>query len=186
YDPGMTDFYLVNADDGSRKLVTQKQRFNVSLSPNGKYAIYFHGKDWNTFSIATGAKVNLTKNLGVNFFNEDNDTPELPNAYGVAGWTKDDASVLIYDRFDVWHISPAGNGAKNLTGGVGRQSKIQFRYVRLDLKERSIDPAKPLLLPAEKVDTRASGFYRDRINGGLPENLIMGAMDYNDPTNAND
>ena len=186
YDPGMTDFYLVNAEDGSRKLVTQKQRFNVSLSPGGKYAVFFDGKDWNCYSVATGAKVNLTKNLGVNFFNEDNDTPELPNAYGVAGWTKDDRDLLIYDRFDVWQVSPDGNGAKNLTDGVGRRDKIQFRYVRLDPKERSIDPAKPLLLHAENEETRDSGFYRDRINGGLPEKLIMGAKDYNNPTKAKD
>jgi dipeptidyl aminopeptidase/acylaminoacyl peptidase len=186
YDPGMTDFYVVNAEDGSRKPVAQKQRFNVSLSPGGKYAIYFDGKDWNAYSIAAGTKVNLTKSLGVNFFNEDNDTPELPNAYGVAGWTKDDASVLIYDRFDVWQVSPDGSGAKNLTDSVGRKEKIQFRYVRLDPKERSIDPAKPLLLHAENEETRDSGFYRDRINGGLPEKLIMGAKDYNNPTKAKD
>jgi dipeptidyl aminopeptidase/acylaminoacyl peptidase len=186
YDPGMTDFYIVNAEDGSRKPVAQKQRFNVSLSPNGKYAIYFDGKDWNSYSVATGAKTNLTKNLGVNFFNEDNDTPELPNAYGIAGWTRDDASVLIYDRFDVWQVSPDGSGAKNLTDGVGRQSRIQFRYVRLDPKERSLDPAKPLLLHAENEETRDSGFYRDRIGGGLPEKLIMGAKDYNNPTKAKD
>src|SRR2546423_1021763 len=186
YDPGMTDFYVVNAEDGSRKQVAQKQRFNVSLSPNGKYAIYFDGKDWNSYSVATGAKTNLTKNLGVNFFNEDNDTPELPNAYGVAGWTKDDASVLIYDRFDVWQISPDGSGAKTLTDGLGRRDHLQLRYVRLDPKERSIDPAKTLLLHAENEDTRDSGFYRDRINGGLPEKLIMGAKDYNNPTKAKD
>lgn len=186
YDPGMTDYYVVNAEDGSRKLVTQKQRFNVSLSPSGKYAIYFDGKDWNTYSIATSAQVNLTKSLGVNFFNEDNDTPEAPNAYGVAGWTKDDSSVLIYDRFDVWQVSPDGGGAKNLTDGVGRQGKIQFRYVRLDPKERSIDPAKPLLLHAENEETRDSGFYRDRLDGGMPEKLLMGAKDYNNPTKSKD
>ena len=186
YDPGMTDFYIVNAEDGSRKPVAQKQRFNVSLSPGGKYAIYFDGKDWNSYSVATGGKVNLTRSLGVNFFNEDNDTPELPNAYGVAGWTKDDTSVLIYDRFDIWQISPDGNGAKILTDGAGRKDKIQFRYVRLDPKERSIDPAKPLLLHAENEETRDSGFYHDRIGGGLPEKLIMGAKDYNNPTKAKD
>ncbi|HEY3103898.1 MAG TPA: prolyl oligopeptidase family serine peptidase [Pyrinomonadaceae bacterium] len=186
YDPGVTDFYLVNAEDGARKLVAQKQRFNVSLSPGAKYGVYFDGKDWNCYSVATGAKVNLTKNLGVNFFNEDNDTPELPNPYGIAGWTKDDRDVLIYDRFDVWQVSPDGNGAKNLTDGVGRRDKIQFRYVRLDPKERSIDPAKPLLLNAENEQTRDSGFYRDRVGGGLPEKLLMGAKDYNNPTKAKD
>src|SRR3989441_790724 len=186
YDPGLTDYYLVNADDGSRKLVSQKQRFGVSLSPGAKYSIYFDGKDWNSYSIASGATVNLTKNLGVHFFNEDNDEPALPPPYGVAGWTRDDHDVLIYDRYDVWQVSPDGGSAKNLTDGVGRRDKIQFRYVRLDPKERSIDPAKPLLLHAENEDTRDSGFYRDRINGGLPEKLIMGAKDYNNPTKAKD
>ena len=186
YDPGMTDYYVVNVEDGTRRIVAQKQRFNVSLSPGGKYAIYFDGKDWNSYSVATGAKANLTKSLGVNFFDEDNDTPELPGSYGLAGWTKDDASVLIYDRFDIWQVSPDGSGAQNLTDGAGRRDKIALRYVRLDPKERSIDPAKPLLLHAENEYTRDSGFYRDRIGGGLPEKLIMGAKDYNNPTKARD
>ena len=186
YDPGLTDYYLVNADDGGRKLVAQKQRFNVSLSPGGQYAIYFDGKDWTSYSIATGAKVNLTKSLGVNFFNEENDTPELPPAYGLGGWTKDDRDVLIYDRYDVWQVSPDGSSARNLTDGVGRRDKLEFRYVRLDPKEKFIDPAKPLLLRAENQETRDSGFYRDRINGGLPEKLLMGARNYSNPTKAKD
>ena len=130
--------------------------------------------------------MNLTKTLGVHFFNEDNDTPELPSSYGVAGWTKDDREVLLYDRFDVWQVSPDGSGAKNLTDGVGRRESVQFRYVRLDPKERSIDPAKPLLLHAENLETRDSGFYRDKVNGGLPEKLVMGAKDFNNPTKAKD
>lgn len=186
YDPGLTDYYLVSAADGTRKPVTQKQRFSVSLSPGGKYALYFDGRDWTSYAVATGAKVNLTRNLGVNFYNEDSDTPELPNAYGVAGWTKDDTSVLIYDRFDVWQVSPDGSGAKNLTDGVGRRDRVQFRYVRLEPRERTIDATKPLLLHAENEETRDSGFYRDRIGGGLPEKLIMGAKDYNNPTKAKD
>ena len=156
------------------------------MSPSAKYAIYFDGKDWNSYSIAGGATVNLTKNLPVHFFNEDNDTPEVPNSYGLAGWTKDDHDLLVYDRYDVWQVSPDGSGAKNLTDGVGRRDHLQFRYVRLDPKERSIDPMKPLLLHAENEDTRDSGFYRDKINGGLPEKLIMGARDYNNPTKAKD
>jgi len=186
YEPGLTDYYVVSAEDGTRKPIAQKQRFNISLSPGGKYAFYFDGKDWTSYSIATGARVNLTKSLGVNFFNEESDTPELPNAYGVAGWTKDDLDVLIYDHFDVWQVSPDGSGAKNLTDGVGRRDKIQFRYVRLDQRERTIDPTVPLLLHAENLETRDSGFYRDRINGSLPEKLIMGAKDYNNPTKAKD
>ncbi len=186
YDPGLTDYYVVNTAAGTRKLVGQKQRFGTSLSPNAKYAIYFDGKDWNSYSIADGRTVNLTRNLKVHFFNEDNDEPATPPPYGVAGWTKGDRDVLLYDRYDIWQVSPDGSGARSLTDGVGRRDKIAFRYVRLDPKERSIDPAKPLLLHAENEDTRDSGFYRDRINGGLPEKLIMAAKNFNNPTKAKD
>jgi len=186
YDPGMADFYVVTAADGTRKQVAKKQRFGVTLSPGARYAIFFDGKDWNSYSVATGTTVNLTRTLGVNFYNEDTDTPELPPPYGVAGWTKDDHDVLIYDRFDVWQIAPDGSGAKNLTDGAGRRDKVAFRYVRLNPKERSIDPAKPLLLHAENEETRDEGFYRERIGGSLPEKLLMGAKSYNNPTKAKD
>jgi dipeptidyl aminopeptidase/acylaminoacyl peptidase len=186
HDPGLTDYYLVNTADGIRKLVGQKQRFGVSLSPGARYALYFDGRDWNSYSIADGRAVNLTSSLGARFFDEENDTPSIPGSYGIAGWTKDDREVLIYDRFDVWQVAPDGSGAKNLTDGVGRRDKIVFRYVRLDPKERSIDPAKPMLLRAGNQETRDSGFYRDRVNGGLPEKLFMGAKDFNNPTKAKD
>ncbi len=186
YDPGLSDYYLVNTTDGTRKLVGQRQRFGATISPGAKYSIFFDGKDWNSYSIADGRTVNLTSRLGVNFFNEENDEPATPPAYGFAGWTKDDHEVLLYDRYDLWQVSPDGSNAKNLTDGVGRRDKIILRYVKLDPKERSIDAAKPLLLHAENEETRDSGFYRDRINGGLPEKLVMGAKDFNTPTKAKD
>ncbi len=121
YDPGFTDYYLIKTSDGSRKPVLTKQRGNVSLSPNAKYALYFDGKDWNSYSVADGVITNLTKTLTVRFYNEENDTPSTPGSYGIAGWTKDDADVLIYDRYDIWQVSPDGSRAKNLTDGVGPQ-----------------------------------------------------------------
>src|ERR1043165_5747467 len=143
YDPGLYDYYLVNTADGSRKPLATKQRGAYSLSPNAKYAIYFDGKDWNSYSIADGTVVNLTKDLKVNFYNEDNDVPATPGSYGLAGWTKDDHDVLLYDRYDLWQIAPDGSRAKDVTDGVGRKEKPALRYVRLDPKERSIDPDKP-------------------------------------------
>ena len=187
FDPGFTDYYLIDTSDGSRKLLATKQRGNYSLSPNAKYAIYFDGKDWNSYSIGGGTVTNLTKDLKVSFYNEDHDSPSTPNSYGVAGWTKDDADVLIYDRYDIWQLAPDGSRAKNLTEGVGRKDKTTLRYVRLDPRERSIDPDKPMLLSAEHQETRDSGFYRDKVNGdALPQKLLMAAKDFNAPTKAKD
>ena len=187
YDPGLTDFYLVNTDDGSRKLISTKQRSNMSLSPGAKYAVYFDGKDWNSYSIADGRVANLTSNIKSQFFNEDNDVPQTPGSYGFAGWTKDDLDVLIYDRYDIWQVSPDGSKSKNLTDGLGRKEKTALRYVRLDPKERFIDPDKPMLLQAENEDTHDSGFYRDKVNSNaLPQKLLMAAKDFGTPIKARD
>jgi hypothetical protein len=53
----------------------------------------------------------------------------MPNAappYGLAGWTKDDKEVLIYDHYDIWQIAPDGSGAKMLTNGMGRREKPNY------------------------------------------------------------
>ncbi|HEU4794497.1 MAG TPA: prolyl oligopeptidase family serine peptidase [Pyrinomonadaceae bacterium] len=187
YDPGFTDYYLINTADGSRKPLATKQRGGFSLSPNAKYALYFDGKDWNSYSVAEGTVTNLTKNLKVSFYNEEHDSPSMPGSYGVAGWTKDDSDVLIYDRYDIWQLAPDGSRAKNLTDGIGRKEKTVLRYVRLDPRERAIDPDKPMLLSAEQQETRDSGFYRDKVNGdALPQKLLMAAKDFNAPTKAKD
>jgi dipeptidyl aminopeptidase/acylaminoacyl peptidase len=186
YDTNYSDYYLVNTDDGSRKPLLTKQSGSVSWSPNGKYALYFDSKDWNSISIPDGKIVNLTKNLGENFWQENNDTPGPPGSYGNGGWTKDEKYVLLYDRYDIWQVSPDGSVAKNLTGGVGRKEKIQFRVVniRTDPQERGIDPQQPLLLRADNEWTHDTGFYRDRIDGGTPQKLIMAAKNFSQPTKA--
>ncbi len=190
YDTTYNDHYLVNTSDGTRKLLLTKQQGGVSSSPNGKYALYFDGKNWNSISIPDGKSVNLTKDLGVNFWNETNDTPGGGGAYPGSGvWTKDEKSVLLCDRYDIWQVAPDGSGAKNLTDGVGRKEKLVFRVVRVDSQERQgagIDPAQPLLLSAENESTHDTGFYRDRIDGGLPQKLIMAAKRFTAPMKAKD
>jgi dipeptidyl aminopeptidase/acylaminoacyl peptidase len=181
---GHNDIYLVNTTDGSRKLLLKKSQFPMTTSPSGKYGLFYDGKDWGTVSFADGKFTNLTKNLGVNFWQEDNDVPNTPGSYGNAGWVKDDKYVLLYDQYDIWQIAPDGSSAKNLTDGVGRKEKIEFRYVRLDPEERFVDPAKPLLLRADVEWSHDTGFYRDRIDGSAPEKLMLGAKSFGSPTKA--
>lgn len=180
------DTYLVNTMDGTRKQLLARSRANVSLSPNAKYGLYFDGKDWNTISLPEGKITNLTAKLGVAFWREDDDHPDMPPAHGNGGWIKDDQYVLLYDQYDIWQVAPDGSAAKNLTDSIGRKEKIVFRTVRLDPDERSIDPTKPLLLSAESPVTRDSGFYRDKVDGGMPERLHWAAKDFSAPTKAND
>ena len=185
-DTNAADAYLVNTADGSRKLLRNRQRPTPTLSPGGRYALFYDGKNWNTISVADGKLTNLTAKLGVSFSREDHDSPSTPPSYGVAGWTADDKYVLLNDRFDIWQLAPDGTSAKNLTDGVGRRDKTEFRYVRLDSQEKFIDPSKPMLLRAENELTRDSGFFRDRVDGGTPEKLVMLPKDFSTPAKAKD
>ena len=178
------DAVLVNQRSGTRTPLLKKQTSELSFSPGGKYLLTFDGKDWHTLSVPGGKKINLSGRLGVRFDREWHDTPSTPPPHGHAGWTKDDKQVLIYDRYDLWQIAPDGSGAKNLTAGLGRKNTVRLRVVRLDPRERSFDPAKPLLLRAENEQTGDTGFYRASLAGGSPTLLIMGARNYSAPVRA--
>lgn len=180
-DTNYADVYLVSTVDGSRRKLREKNQFGLSWSPNGKYAVFFDGRDWNSISIPDGLVTNLTAGLKVNFWQEDHDTPNTPLPYGLAGWTGDDHDLLIYDQYDIWQLAPNGTSAKVLTEGVGRREKIALRYIRLDPDEKWIDSSKPLLLRAENLVTFDTGFYRDRIDGGVPEKLIMAPRSFGTP-----
>ena len=187
YAERYSDEYLVDTETGSRKQIAKKHFGAVTWSPDGKYAVMFDGKDWLTVPVPGGAPVRLTATLGVNFWNEETDTPSTPRPYGLAGWTSDGKYLLLYDRFDIWRVSPDGNSAANITNGIGRRENIEFRYVGLDPEEKAIDPAKPLLLHAENVLTRDTGYFRARVDGSAPpEKLIMAAKDFGRPIKAKD
>ena len=154
---------MIDAATGTRKLISKKNHGAVTWSPSGRYLLSFDGKDWETISVPDGKTVNLTASLPVKFWNEETDTPSTPGAYGTAGWTKDGQSVLLYDKYDVWRVSPDGSGAKNITAGYGRQHDLRLRYIRTEAenpRERWIDGSKPVMLQAENLKTWESGFFR--------------------------
>ena len=188
YDEHFTDLYLVDSASGARRRIAEKSLGQTTWSPSGRYLLTFDGKDWSTISVPDGKKTNLTAALSAKFFNEDTDTPSIPTAYGSAGWTKDGNSVLIYDRYDIWRISPDGTGAKNLTAGYGRAHDIRLRYVRTetDPRERWIDGSKPLLLSGENLKTFDQGFFRASVDGGEPKQLVMAAKSFSAPVKAKD
>ena len=177
WDMGYNDYYLVSLQDGSHKKILDKSPFDARQSPGGKYVIYYDANehDWIVYQVSDGRRINLTEKLGVKFENEYWDTPDLPGAYGIAGWTEADRSVLLYDRYDIWEVRFDGAAPRTITNGVGRRQKLVFRYQRVDTDDaggaagRRRGPAgpdqpikldKPLLLATTDDVTKASGFYR--------------------------
>lgn len=186
---GGTDVHVVDPATGVRKLVALKITGNAQLSPGGKYVAYFDNTQWYTYNIATGKVTNVTgPAAGVHFEQETWSTPDDPGAWGIAGWTKDDRSMLVNDRFDIWEIDPTGAKAPVvLTDSVGRRESITFRLLGLgrDEDERFIDTTQPAWLSAFDEDSKASGFYRARLDARrAPERVVMADVRYGVPSKA--
>jgi hypothetical protein len=102
----------------------------VQVSPGGKYLLYLENDHFWTIDLTTRATVNITRNTSTSFIDTESDASSKQKPpFGVAGWTKDDQAVLLYDKFDLWQISPDGSKALKLTPGAAEQTR--YRLVRL-------------------------------------------------------
>ena len=184
---GGSDVYLTDLATGKRSTVAQRLEFNAQLSPAAKYVTWFADAQWHAYNVATGQARSLTGGLkGVRFDQETHDSPSTAPAWGLGGWTKDDKSVLVYDRWDIWEIDPTGTRAPRMvTDSAGARATTTFRVVDTDPDDRFIDPAQPLLLRAFNDETKASGFYRESLTAtSAPERVVYGDRNYGNPTKA--
>ena len=176
WDQTYSDVYLVDLRTGNRRKLLEHFGGNATLSPGGKYVLFFdeEKQHWFTHDIATGVRANLTERLPVKVYDETHDTPDQPPSLGTAGWTDGDRSVLINDQFDIWEIRPDGSNPRNITGGEGRKQKLVFRYMTMETPApRTVPTDKPMMLRTTNNDTKASGYYRVPFNGGAPEKIVM-------------
>jgi dienelactone hydrolase len=186
------DVYIIDPSTGEHTMIRRKISGSADLSADGRYVLFFDRGSWYTYNLENGRETNITANAkGVRFDQETFSTPGVPRAWGVAGWTKGDRDVLLYDRFDIWSIDPDGRRAPIVvTDSVGRRENITFRISSLVPREDRdpwIDPAEPLFLTAFDEDTKASGFYRDRLGRtAMPERIVMDELRYGTPVKAED
>ena len=185
------DLYKVDLATGAREKIATKIVPPVWGSPGGKYALNFRDGEYWLYDLPAGTSRNLSKAAGVSFINREDDHPSPARpAWGVAGWTKDDAGAIVYDEFDLWELPVDGAKPRRLTGGAAEQ--VRHRYVNPDPRaaggrggrgggaaQEPIDLAKPVYVSTYGVWTKKEGFSRiaagkldravwvDRTVGGL-------------------
>jgi dipeptidyl aminopeptidase/acylaminoacyl peptidase len=166
------DLYLIDLTNGERTKIKERlsNDFYVQQSPGGRYLLYVQDDHYWTVNTATRAVVNITKDVQTSFIDRESDfTIKQKPAFGVAGWTKNDESVILYDKFDLWQIAPDGSRAKRLTDGAAEQ--VRHRYLRLNPDEEWIDADKPAYLSLFGVWSKKSGYARLRF-GASAERLV--------------
>ena len=172
-----SDYYTVSLDNGERKQIAKADYGRFRLSPQGKYAYWYGETDscWYTIALAEGKRYRLTTPESFPAWDEENDVPNHPYAHGAAGWTANDQSLLIYDRYDIWKFDPtAATSPINLTVN-GRKEKLSYRLEQLDKEARFIDLGKPQLLKGFNETTKGYGFYNARLSApAAPKTLLAG------------
>jgi dipeptidyl aminopeptidase/acylaminoacyl peptidase len=159
WDDWFRDYYLVDLRDGSKKRFDTKLNDKVSMSPEGKFVVYYDDKHWHLYDCFRDEKRNLTESLDVPFYNEDHDYPQVVPSYGLAGWMENDTAVLIYDKYDTWYFPTDGSEPVNLTDGVGRKERLIFRVQKLDPEQQFFKQGEKLLLTAYHDLKKFTAFY---------------------------
>jgi dipeptidyl aminopeptidase/acylaminoacyl peptidase len=164
------DVYVIDAKTGTRKLALKKSRNYFGASPDGTHFLYYDDGHFFTYDMVAGQSYNLTQKVPSVFYNTEDDhnitkPPQFP-----IGWTKDGASVLLSDGWDVWNVPAHGGQATNLTVN-GKKDQIRYRSrFRLDPDEKGIDLSKPMLIGMYGEWTKKAGIAR--IENNKPTSLL--------------
>ena len=159
-----------------RCMIAEADYASYRLSPAGKYVSAYNPTDscWYTINLADDRKIRLTTPQTFTAWDEDNDTPNYPSSYGHAGWTKDDASLLIYDRYDIWSFDPEGKKAPIKLTKNGREAKVRYTRINLDKEQAYIDLKQPMMIKGFNEVNKSTGIYRARLSTPSNPALLAG------------
>lgn len=169
---GASTISLVDVSTGVRTKVVDRadDRF-VRPSPEGKYILYYVDGQYWTVDTARRTVTNITRSIATSFADKESDSTDVQRPwFGVAGWTKGDAEVLLYDKFDVWQVAANGGKSTRITDGSAEQ--VEYRYSRIDPDADAIDRTKPIYFEMSGAWTKKSGYARLPPGAGAPEQLV--------------
>jgi len=198
--PEHNDFYLIDLESGKSTQIAHNLRARPQVSPEGKYLYWYNAMDttWNTYNLNTNKHLVISTAKTIQVADEENDIPNPPGSYRIAGWLEKDAALLIYDRYDIWKVDPE-NKAKplNLTQN-GRAQSIIYRLLRFDLEgnareryaqagEKGIEASQTAYLSAHNEISRQEAYCQTSLEQAqAPKVLIGGDFSLNTPIKAKD
>ena len=144
----LKDIYAISTNDGQRKLIHKEWKGNLmSASYDGNALLYYDEpqKKYFAYNATTGKTIQIAKDIKTSLFDEENDLPDDPNAYGIAKWMDNNQEVLMYDRYDIWLVDVNGiKASKKLTNG--RMNKIISRFIETDAERKTLAKNAILLI----------------------------------------
>mgnify|MGYP000045794772 CR=1 FL=1 len=145
---GKRDLYLIHTKTGQKILVQKGLKGNlVAPAYDGSIIVYYdeEAKQFKAYNTSTMQTRQIAKDIAFSLYDEDNDVPDDPNAYGIAMWMDNNKSFILYDRYDLWLVDASGLNASQLLT-KGRSAKNVYRFVNLNEDKKFIGFKDQILL----------------------------------------
>lgn len=145
---GKRDLYALNIMNGQKQLIQKGLKSSlVTPSYDGNLVVFYDeiAKQFKAYNTTTLQTKQIAKDIQFPLYDEDNDVPDDPNAYGVAIWMDNNKHFILYDRYDLWLVDATGQTASQLLT-KGRLSKNEYRFVNLDTDKKVIGFKDQILL----------------------------------------
>ena len=145
---GKRDLYALNIMTGQKQLIQKGLKSSlVTPSYDGSLVVFYDeiSKQFKSYNTTTLQTRQIAKDIQFPLYDEDNDVPDDPNAYGIAMWMENHKHFILYDRYDLWLVDATGQTASQLLT-KGRSSKNEYRFVNLDADKKVIGFKDQILL----------------------------------------
>jgi hypothetical protein len=183
---------LISTKTGESKLLTGLHgdymlcKNGLNLSPGNNYLVFYSNSlhSYGCYDIIhdkfSELKINQAAALDRNDTDESAQTKLRP--YGIAGWSENDKTLYVYDKYDIWKLDPKGLTAPVcITGYEGKKKKITFRMITRD---QPIFDERLTICGFNEL-TKQNGFYRLTPNYPfLPNELVSGNFLFYNPETA--
>jgi dipeptidyl aminopeptidase/acylaminoacyl peptidase len=176
-----SDAYMLEMPNGQRTPVAINKMAAFSLSPGGRYVVWFDREKQAYYSYSTSSR--QIKNISVNVTDALADLrPQLPqaaDAFGIAGWEEGDRSLLIATNFDVWKLDPSGGKPINQTRGYARRNNISLSFYAPRRSAPAFAATDTLLFYGTQLHNKSAGFFAVTPgHTGTPDQLIFGQYSF--------
>jgi len=145
---GKRDLYALNTKTGQKQLIQKGLKSSlVTPSYDGSLVVFYDeiSKQFKSYNTTTLQTKQIAKDIQFPLYDEDNDVPDDPNAYGIAMWMDNHTHFILYDRYDLWLVDATGMNTSVLLT-KGRPSKNEYRFVNLDADKKVIGFKDQILL----------------------------------------
>ena len=174
----IADYYLVDMEKGSAKLVVKSSPYYVNSSPSGKY-LYWVASDslWYSYNLENGKVVPFTKGITDSFFDVNCDEPSASSHFAPEGWLNSD-KILLKSYYDLWICDLSGKEAPvSVTHQLGKQTNSQFRVVSSE--KDFLNSRKEVVAERFNLSSKESGLYMIDLNGKQqPKELVSGGYKF--------